>query len=86
MRVCLIFRDPLAGQLVVFVFMQGGVLHRGLGLLKRKVHVCRIHSVRDFCKGNYCIWLSVKRTACNFLMACRDTDVKLVILTEIRAC
>lgn len=44
------------------------------------------HSVRDFCKGNYCIWLGVKRTACNFLMACRDTDVKLVILTEIRAC
>lgn len=63
------------------------MLHSGFSRLERKLHVfedswCQTHSGNV----NYCIWLSVKRTACNFLMACRDTNVKPVILTEIRAC
>lgn len=41
--------------------------------------------VSDYGRVNYCIWLSVKRSACNLLMSCRDTNVKLVILTQIRA-
>lgn len=37
-------------------------------------------------KVNYFTELSAGWSACNFLRACRDTNAKLVILAEIRAC
>lgn len=45
----------------------------------------KVQCQADSGKRNYCIWLSVRRTTCNFLMPFRDTNVKLVILTEIWA-
>lgn len=50
--------------------------------------VCFIESVRHTLAKLitlYCSVLYKKRSACNFLVACRDVNVKLVILTEIRA-
>lgn len=72
---------------VFFFVCMKGVCCTVVSTDRRESCMClKIHSVTVFCKGNYCIWLSVKRTVCNFPQACRDTNVKLVILTQIRAC
>lgn len=58
------------------------MLHNGFSRLESKLHAFDLKCQTDSGKVNYFIWLGVKRTACNFLMACRDTNVKLVILTD----
>lgn len=79
------FWDCLASRLLVFAFMEV-VLHNGSSRLEIKPNVLISQCQPDSDKVNYFIELSVGWCVCNFLRACRDTNVKLVILTEITAC
>lgn len=62
------------------------VLHNGFSRFEIKPSVFISECQTDSDKVNYFIELSAGLSDCNFLQACRDTNVKLVILTEIRAC
>lgn len=77
--------ECLASQLLVFALMEV-VLHNGFSRFEIKPSVFISECQTDSDKVNYFIELSAGLSDCNFLQACRDTNVKLVILTEITAC
>lgn len=79
------FWDCLASRLLVFAFTEV-VLHNGFSRFEIKLNVFVSQCQPDSDKVNYFLELSVGWSVCNFLRACRDTNVKLVILTEITAC
>lgn len=79
------FWDCLASLLLVFAFMEV-VLRNGFSRFEIKPSAFISECQTDSEKVNYFIELSAGWSACSVLQACRDTNVKLVILTEIRVC